>query len=75
MYALILLSFIQYPGTSISIAQVVMPERYTDAQACDQAGNSLSVKTSPDSPVKGINDIRVGYICIRAGTVKPIALQ
>jgi hypothetical protein len=74
MYTLILIMYVQYAATTINVAQTTLPERYKNGPACETAGNKLNVKTSEHSPVSvGINDIRVGYICVESGTIKPLS--
>jgi hypothetical protein len=74
MYTLIVLFYVMYGNTTVSISQTVLPERYSNAEACDKAGTGMTAKPAPNAPLKnGINDLRLGYICIESGTAKPLA--
>jgi hypothetical protein len=73
MYTLILVMYVQYANTSIALSNETLAERYKDVAACDSAGQNLQVKTAKDSPVGvGVADLRVGYICVPSGTIKPL---
>jgi hypothetical protein len=74
MFTMIVVMYVQYAGTSISINPMILPERYKDNAACEEAGQKMTPKTNPQSPVNiGIQDLRVGYICVISGTVAPPA--
>jgi hypothetical protein len=67
MFTLILVMYVQYGNTSIHIAPTAAG-RYATMEQCDSAGQTMLVKPAPNSPVKPgtVNDLRVGYVCIRA---------
>jgi hypothetical protein len=73
MHTLILVMYVLFNNTTIHVAQSVLPERYKDPAACEAAGQKMQVKTAPKSPAApGIENLRVGYICIETGTKKPL---
>lgn len=70
MYALIVVMFVEYGGNTIHVEQTTLHERYKDLATCTAAGQGM--KPTSINAVSNINNLRVGFICVQRGTVKPL---
>ena len=70
MYTMIVVMYVQYAGTSIPVTQTTLLERYKDAQACELAGRTMKKTSVPNVPE--VNDLRVGFLCVESGSIKPL---
>jgi hypothetical protein len=70
MYVMIIVSFVIFQNTTINVAQTQLQERYTNEGACQAAGQAMKLQSTT---AKLVDDLRVGFICVQAGTAKPLS--